>query len=80
MQTIKLHSRVGADGILTLEVPLDLTNTELEVLLVLHPIAATKIELNGWSADFFSATYGSLRDDTLLRPDQGDYGVRDELE
>ncbi len=33
MQSITLHSRVGSDGILHLEVPVGVTDTELEVTL-----------------------------------------------
>ena len=34
MESVKLQARVGADGILRLEVPLDVKNVDLEVLLV----------------------------------------------
>jgi hypothetical protein len=39
METITLHSRVGADGLLSLQVPVKLTNTDLEVVLIAQPVA-----------------------------------------
>lgn len=37
MQTIQLDAQVGRDGILKLELPLNLADTELEVLVVVQP-------------------------------------------
>jgi hypothetical protein len=34
----------------------------------------------GWPPGFFERTYGSLADDPIERPPQGDYEVRDEIE
>lgn len=87
MQTIKLRSHVGTDGILKLEVPVGLTETDLEVTLVVQEVAAlpakngkivekTPEEL-GWPAGFFEETEGSLEDDPIQRPPQGDYEVRE---
>jgi uncharacterized protein (DUF1778 family) len=38
MQSIKLRSRVNADGILRLEVPLELANQEIELVVVYQPV------------------------------------------
>jgi hypothetical protein len=75
MQTIRLDSQVGMDGILKLELPLNLTNTELEVLVVVQP----KIK-RGWTPGYFEQTAGSLADFPIERGDQGEYEVRDVLE
>ena len=45
METITLHSRVGADGLLKLQVPVKMTNTELDVVLVVQPVASVGQEL-----------------------------------
>ena len=37
-------------------------------------------EARGWPPGFFDRTYGSLADDPIERPSQGDYEVRDEIE
>jgi hypothetical protein len=38
MQSITLHSHVGSDGILHLQVPPDFTNTDLTVILTVQPV------------------------------------------
>lgn len=83
MQSITLRSRVGEDGILHLEVPVGLTNADLEVtvtvqLIDLQPKAKTPEEL-GWPPGFFEQTAGALADDPLVRGVQGEYEVREEL-
>ncbi|MBI1259795.1 MAG: hypothetical protein GC204_20195 [Chloroflexi bacterium] len=37
-------------------------------------------EARGWPPGFFERTAGSLADDPIERPPQGDYEVRDEIE
>lgn len=83
MQSITLRSRVGEDGILHLEVPVGLTNAELEVTVTVQlvdpqPKAKTPEEL-GWPPGFFEQTAGALADDPLVRGAQGEYEVREEL-
>ena len=82
MQSIKLQSHVGADGILKLEIPLGLTNANLEVLVVIQPLispASTSPEDLGWPPGFFEETFGSLKNAPLVRESQGEYEIRDEL-
>jgi hypothetical protein len=79
METITLHSRVGADGLLKLQVPVKLRNIELEVVLVVQPVASAGQE-PGWPSGFFEQTYGSFHDQPLVRESQGEYEVRDELD
>ena len=74
MQTIKLDARVGRDGILKLELPLEVSNTDLEVLVVVQ-----QKEKSGWPPGYFERTAGSLADDPLERPAQGKYEERDSL-
>ena len=38
MQTVKLQSRVGEDGMLRLEFPLDIKNMDVELLIVFQPL------------------------------------------
>lgn len=67
MQTIKLDTRVGRDGILKLELPLDVSDMDVEVLVVVQ-----RKEKRGWPPGYFERTAGSLADDPLQRPSQGD--------
>ena len=74
MQTIKLDTRVGQDGILKLELPLEVSNADLEVLVVVQ-----RKEKRGWPPGYFERTAGSLADDPIERPPQGEYEERDAL-
>jgi hypothetical protein len=74
MQTIKLDTRVGRDGILKLELPLDVSDMDVEVLVVVQ-----HKEKRRWPPGYFERTAGSLADDPLQRPSQGDYENRDPL-
>ncbi len=78
METITLHSRVGADGLLKLLVPVKLTNTDLDVVVIVQP-AAPAYQPPGWPVDFFERTYGSFRDQPLVRESQGDHEIRENL-
>lgn len=77
MQSLTLHTRVGKDGILKLEMPIGITDAELEVLLVFTPTAGKTTE--GWSPGFFERTFGSIPDFPDRAP-QGEYETRNALE
>jgi hypothetical protein len=84
MQSIKLCSHVGADGILHLEIPVGITDKEMEVVVIYQQIEAsapskTPEEL-GWPTGFFEQTAGSLADDPIQRYPQGEYDTRELLE
>jgi hypothetical protein len=79
METIKLKTHIGSDGVLKLELPTKLTNRELEVLVVMQPLDEEVDEL-GWPIGFFERTYGALADDPIERPPQPPLEVRDEIE
>ena len=75
MQSIKLRSRVGADGSLHLQVPLELAARELELIVVyqpVEPVQKAKTALNlGYPADFFEKTAGAWQGEPLTRGEQG---------
>lgn len=77
MQSIKLRSHVGQDGILKLEVPLGLSEMDLEVVVVVQPVAKTQ---TGWPPGFFEQTAGAWAGEPLVREPQGEYETRDKLE
>jgi hypothetical protein len=82
MRTIELTSRVGKDGILCLEVPLDLRDQDLDVLVVLNPVSRqTRGTTRGnlWPPGFFDSTAGAFREEPLDRGDQGEYEYREPM-
>lgn len=76
MQTVTLTARAGSDGVLHLEVPVGMPNTDLEVVVVVHPRAPHP----GWPPDFFDRVFGSIDDPSFVRHPQGEYEEREPLE
>lgn len=74
METIKLNTHVGEDGILKLEVPLDVKDVDCEVTITLQ----TPMSQEEWHR-FIDETAGSLADDPIERLPQGEPDQRDEI-
>ncbi len=72
METIKLYGYVDADGILKLQLPVELADQELEIYIVAPKKRA-------WPSGYFERTAGSLADDPIERPPQGNYEEREKL-
>ncbi len=71
MVTIPVKGRVKRDGTLDLHVSTGLPETDVDVLLVLEPVApkldqAVTIE-GAWPGEYFETTFGSLRDNPLAQ-------------
>lgn len=79
MISIQTRTRVAADGTLTVQVPTDLPETDVDVMLVVQPVAGSP-EALGWPPGFFEETYGSLKDDPIERAPQGEMEVREALQ
>ncbi|CAN2039535.1 conserved hypothetical protein [Candidatus Magnetomoraceae bacterium gMMP-15] len=83
MKSIQLKSKVGKDGILRLNIPLNIPAQELEVLVIVQEIIkqlGNKYKNSGkeWPSDFFENVVGAWSGD-LVRSSQGDYESREEL-
>lgn len=77
METIKLKTRANPDGKLTIQLPQNVGDLELEIILVYQPVelkkpAKTPEEL-GWPSGFFERTAGCLADENLVRYPQSEY-------
>jgi hypothetical protein len=82
MKTMKFKTRVGSDGTVKLEFPAGVRNADVEVVVVVQRTVGledAETKRAEWLA-FLDATYGSLADDPIERPSQGEYEVRDEIE
>lgn len=75
MQSLRLQSHIGQNGILRLELPLDVSNTDVEMVLIFQPIPPKQqpLQILGWPDGFFEKTFGSFKDDPSERPPQGKF-------
>ena len=72
--TFRVNGHVGEDGLLKLELPLELSNADVDVVVVIQPR-----EKRGWPEGYFEQTAGSLSEIPIERPPQGDFEERDPL-
>lgn len=68
MNSIVLHSRSGRDGVLHLDVHVEMPDTEYEVEVVARPKAESGLSLPPGYFDLI----GSIDDETFVRPPQGE--------
>jgi hypothetical protein len=69
METIKVRSRSNEEGMLHLDVPVGIKDTDLEITLTISPARQGK----GYPPGFFEQTYGSCQDDPISLDDEGIY-------
>jgi len=81
MTHLELRARIGPDGVLTLNVPVGISEANREVKVTVEPAdlagETTKLTQDQW-ARFVHETAGAWLGD-LERPDQGVLEVRDRL-
>jgi hypothetical protein len=77
MQRLIVKSRVGADGVLRVTVPVGAAEADREVQLIIEPLSSAVKSRQDY-LDFLAATAGAWQGD-FERPDQGEYEVRDPL-
>ncbi len=84
METIRVHSKSGSDGVLHLEIPVGAANAEFEVEIGLHPKksegTSPKTFSQTWLPGVIEKTAGSIQDETFFRHSQGEYENRLQLE
>lgn len=73
MQNIQLKTSIGEDGILKVQMPAEVKNTQLEVLVVFQATTAKEEKTihQGWPPDFFDKTWGSCAYDTITINEAG---------
>ena len=62
-----------------MELPVGMSDTEVEVIVVVNPINKQQIDRAKWLA-FIEETAGSLAHNPIERAPQGEYEIRDEIE
>ncbi|MEA5504832.1 hypothetical protein VB735_17310 [Halotia wernerae UHCC 0503] len=83
MKTIKLRSQVGEDGILHLDIPVNIKGGELEITVTFESVKKDFLDEEDlaqleWQ-NFIDKTYGCLADDSLIRYPQGEYEEREPI-
>ncbi len=75
METITINSHVGQDGILHLDIPVNISNADLTVTISVKPsdnsLQENKPKRKGWPANFFEETSGCLKDTPLVIDSEG---------
>lgn len=80
MKTIQLISAIGKDGILKVQLPDEMKDQQLEILIVIQATNhQSKADKNGWASGFFEKTYGAMAHDPIERPYQGEFEIREPL-
>lgn len=78
MERLVVHSRVGADGILHLSVPIGKAEADLEVEVTIDAVRPPAVTPEEWRS-FILTTAGSVTDPTFVRHEQGEYEQREAL-
>jgi hypothetical protein len=82
--TYHTHTRVSKDGVLTIRLPSELAESEVEVTVEAKPAHAPGDERSrkdlGWPPGFFEETAGHWQGEPLVREPQGDYEVRESID
>ena len=82
MKIVHVRSHANSDGIIELNVPTGMPDTDLEVTVVLEPaspqLVPNLLDAERWK-EFISETAGSISDPSFVRHSQGEYEKRSEL-
>jgi hypothetical protein len=78
MKRMIVHSRIGADGILQLNVPIGKADAEREVQVTIDPLSPSCMTQEEWR-NFVQTTAGSISDASFVRHEQGEYEDREGL-
>jgi hypothetical protein len=79
MSTIHTTTHTGPDGVLKLEVPLNMPDTDLDVTLMVQPRKNSAPKNREEWLQFINDTAGSIDDPSFFRHEQGEYEIRDPL-
>jgi hypothetical protein len=80
MQTMTLKARADKDGIVRLEIPTNVADQEVEIVLVMQPMEEEPLDDMGYPIGYFEETYGMFADDPIERNQPLYPDVRDEIE
>lgn len=77
MESFKLKKRVGSDGILHLDIPMNSPDKEVEIMVIYqsleNPTQPKAPGDLGYPPGFFEQTYGSCADDPIALKPAGEF-------
>ncbi len=83
MKSIKLNKKVGTDGILHLDIPIEIIDTEVEIMVIYQalqpPAQLNTPEELGYPPNFFEETYGSCASDPIVIDSEGEFEEREKI-
>jgi hypothetical protein len=76
MPTIRTRERAGPDRLLKLSIPVDEANRAYQVTITVEPAEAAPADKKtpeelGWPKGYFESVFGSISDESFVRPSQG---------
>ena len=77
MTRIVIKSKVGLDGVLHLDVPMTPADADREVQVTVEPVEGPPMTQEEWRAAVMESA-GKWQGD-LVRPEQGEFEIRDSL-
>ena len=65
MHSIAVKTHIGSDGKLKLDIPVDLRDVDVEIVVTMRPMSGG----DGWPDGYFDRTAGALADSPIERGD-----------
>jgi hypothetical protein len=78
MNRMIVKSRIGADGVLHVNLPVSPADANREVQVTIDPVGPPPMSAEEWR-NFVLMTAGSITDPTFVHHEQGEYEQREEL-
>ncbi|VXD23824.1 Similar to tr/Q8YK90/Q8YK90 [Planktothrix serta PCC 8927] len=78
MQSIQFKGRIGEDGILRVKMPAEFKDRDLEAIVIFQAKSETQKARN-WQPGFFEEVIGGWVGEPLVRENQGQYEIRENL-
>ncbi|GJD22802.1 unknown protein [Rivularia sp. IAM M-261] len=83
MKSIKLNKKVGTDGILHLDIPVEIIDDYVEIMVIYQPLQPptqpNALDDLGYPPGFFEQTYGSCADDPIVIDSEGEFEERETI-
>lgn len=80
MQTVTLKTHTDKHGMIRLEIPTQLANQDVEIVVIMQPFSTDGVDAMGYPIGYFEETYGSFADAPMERQQPLHFDTRDPLE